>query len=509
MDKITVCILNYKRPQNLIHDILPRLESNPNISLIVIAHGNPAAVFGLSNPLLQNNYVLKDKILHVGNYEQNANTCCWRRWALIKLLVDREIITTKYIFSQDDDILLADGEIENLLKAHTENKGILIGGTSGYNSKNGTTQPVSGPCEIVSGRAIFGATKTIYNAVIEAERRRIPIEILKNDDICISFLTEQISGANSLVPSHFSLPTKYVDLEDDYALSKLGNYSIHRDAAVLYFTQKYTNLLAPAEAPQNTIQEIILNPKRNLLFFTTKCDLDFITKWAGPNQTYDMYVVYNGSDEIVYQKYKRTVKWVTQHMGTKFQNLHYFYQNHKTTINAYERVFILDPDVSISATDIETLYELSYRYNLSICAPSFNKNNVAAHPISIHRPGVLLQYTNFVDINTALFSTAALRNLMTYYDGSQIDCGINYMAIWSNKPSGNDAYAIIHAVQVTYPSTESKQLQIGTRFALPYISPLWLQWTAYAKRIGCPEMWHHYILGTVDLEATVSNPFFE
>jgi len=259
MDNITVCILNYKRPQNLIHDILPKLESNQNISLIVIGHGNPAAVFGLDKPLKQNNYIMKDKILHVGNYEENATYCCWRRWALIKLLVDRQIIKTKYIFSQDDDILFEPGEIERMLKAHQSNKGILISGAPGRNTLNDAYSyaHVSGRCEIVLGRAIFGKTETIYNAVASAEKLSIPLEILKEDDICISFLTK-LDQCNYITDCHFSIKSAHLDLEDDFALCKLGNRVLNRDAAVKYFISNHNILLNQAppaqQLPVSTVQ---------------------------------------------------------------------------------------------------------------------------------------------------------------------------------------------------------------------------------------------------------------
>jgi len=229
---------------------LPRLESNPNISLIVIAHGNPEAVFGLNKPLPQNNYVLKDKVLHVGNYEQNDAECCWRRWALIKLLVDRQIITSKYIFSQDDDILFGHGEIEKMQEAHLEKAGILISGAPGRNTSEGrySYTHVNGPCEIVLGRAIFSQTKIIYDAIKEAQRLSIPHSILKEDDICMSFLTRKLFNP-ATASCHYSIDSAHVDLEDDYALCKSGNHSMHRDAAVKYFMNEYNTSISKVNNP--------------------------------------------------------------------------------------------------------------------------------------------------------------------------------------------------------------------------------------------------------------------
>jgi len=235
------------------------------------------------------------------------------------------------------------------------------------------------------------------------------------------------------------------------------------------------------------------------------------TNWTSPNQTYDIYVIYYGTDETIYQNYKAAAKWIEKRAGSKFQNFHYFYHHYKHIIDTYERFFILDDDIIITASDINTMFELSYRYNLSICAPSFsNKTSIAAHPITIHRPDVLLQYTNFVEVNTPLFSAEAIHNLMRHYDGSLVGAGIDYIAIWSNDRYADNKYAIIHSIQAINPSTESKQLQTRELYSVPNIflswSERWTQWTAYAKRIHCPEMWHHVIFSTVDLQGAVYYP---
>jgi hypothetical protein len=167
------------------------------------------------------------------------------------MLVDRQIITTKYILSQDDDILFDPGEIEKMRAAHKQKKGILISGAPGRNTVSGKYcyDHISGPCEIVLGRAIFGDTHTICNAVKEAEYRSIPTEILKEDDICISFLTRGLLNSTTQA-RHYSIESKYKDLEDDYALCKSSNHAIHRDAAVQYFMSQNnraatTELAAP------------------------------------------------------------------------------------------------------------------------------------------------------------------------------------------------------------------------------------------------------------------------
>lgn len=231
MDKTTVIILNFKRPENIQHSILPALLLDNQVDLVIIAHGNPDTVFDLDHPLKDGEQVLKGKVLHVGNYEENTMYRCFRRWRLIRKLYQEKIIKTATIHSQDDDILFTAQSLHDIRKAHAEKKGILICGAYGRNIVNNAysfTQ-VAGPCEIVIGRSIFGLVETLCNAVAKTETLHIPIDIIREDDICMSLLTKG-SGAKN----HYALNCKITELPAPFAEWKRPQHGEYRNNTVAY-----------------------------------------------------------------------------------------------------------------------------------------------------------------------------------------------------------------------------------------------------------------------------------
>ena len=68
---------------------------------------------------------------------------------------------------------------------------------------------------------------------------------------------------------------------------------------------------------------------------------------------------------------KTYVDKIWKRKGTKFQNFNYIYNNYKNDIMNYERFFIVDDDIIMSTNDINNLFDISKKYDLWICQPSF------------------------------------------------------------------------------------------------------------------------------------------
>ena len=92
------------------------------------------------------------------------------------------------------------------------------------------------------------------------------------------------------------------------------------------------------------------------------------------------------------------------------------------------------------------MFAISRIFNLDICAPSFSENSKLSHFITIHKPNILLTYTNFVEVNTPLFNRKALDNLMVKLNYELIGWGIDYLYIICNGICNRRSYAIIHKV---------------------------------------------------------------
>ena len=165
-----------------------------------------------------------------------------------------------------------------------------------------------------------------------------------------------------------------------------------------------------------------------------------------------------GKDESTYNKYAEKVDYILKRKGSKFQNFHYIYENHKDILNKYDRFFILDDDIIFNVRDINKMFFLSKKYDFSICGPTFKKTERCkiSHDITETKNKNQFRYTNFVEVNVPLFNRNALDRLMYYYDPVLIGWGIDYLYIWANGKNNKESYALIDSVTCINPDDSSK-----------------------------------------------------
>lgn len=220
--------------------------------------------------------------------------------------------------------------------------------------------------------------------------------------------------------------------------------------------------------------------------------------WIKDQEGYDIYIVYYDDSVERYDQYKSKVKFAERRKGSKFQNFYWFYKKYPEIIQQYEYFFILDDDIVITGKDIQTMFKIVKEYNLLIAQPSFTKDSKISWPITKHKPGVKLEYTNFVEVNTQLFHKSALTKLMDVYDPILIGWGIDYLAIQS---VGKDLlnYAIIHCVQCKNPRESHKQIKTRELFKIPNADKRQQIWETFAKERSL-ELWMpHKVHKTIPL----------
>ena len=243
---------------------------------------------------------------------------------------------------------------------------------------------------------------------------------------------------------------------------------------------------------------------RNLVFTSAGDNTTFYKLWtwpcnprsedAGPfgpsgpkteaKQNFDIFAVYYGDSEENYEKYKGCVEHIEKRKGSKFQNFHWLWTQKPELFDPYDRYFIMDDDILIRCDDINKMFELSQHFE--ICAPSFRKGSVISHKITKQKKDCEFAYTNFVEVNTPLFSRKALDNLMNVYHPSLIGWGIDYLAIWANGLEKDTSYGIIHSISCINPSKREKG---GKRELLKIknAKKRRILWEIYAAKLGCPK----------------------
>ena len=197
--------------------------------------------------------------------------------------------------------------------------------------------------------------------------------------------------------------------------------------------------------------------KTNLVFTSAGDNTQFYNHWLGENRNYDVWCVYYGKNDENYNMYEKVVDKIWKRKGSKFQNFHYIYTNYKDLLDKYDRFFIVDDDIIISTNDINKLFDISIQYDLWICQPSFTKDSKISHDITIHVPNNIIRYTNFVEVNTSVFSKYAIHKFMEYYDPILIGWGIDFFYIWVLGEDKQDKYAIIDSIQCVNPHDNQKQ----------------------------------------------------
>jgi len=223
-----------------------------------------------------------------------------------------------------------------------------------------------------------------------------------------------------------------------------------------------------------------------MLFSSVGDNTNFDSLWINNDMKYDVYVIYYGDDENIFNKYKNTVKFIEKRKGSKFQNFKYFYEKYFEIINNYEYFFILDDDIVIDVNNINNMFEIAKKYDLSICAPSFLKSSKISHAITKQKGNTILTYTNFVEVNTPLFNKKSLQNLMIFLDYSLIGFGIDYLYIWANDINKENDYAIIHSIGCANPLEVFKKDKVRELTLINSWSNRSQFWRTYANKIGCP-----------------------
>jgi hypothetical protein len=240
------------------------------------------------------------------------------------------------------------------------------------------------------------------------------------------------------------------------------------------------------------------NLHSNLVFTSAGDNTNFYDYWCDKNRNYDIWLVYYGDNDDNYNKYKKYVNKIWRRKGTKFQNFNYIYKNELFDKKyKYDRFFITDDDIIINSNDINRLFDISREYDLSICQPSFSDDSKISHIINKNQPGNILRFTNFVEVNTPVFSKDALNKFMNIYSPELVEWGVDYLFIWSNDNKQTNKFAIIDSIICKNPHDEEKKItkrEIDNVKEHKNSAQIWYD---YAMKIGCPYDWPHITYKTI------------
>jgi len=146
-----------------------------------------------------------------------------------------------------------------------------------------------------------------------------------------------------------------------------------------------------------------------------------------------------------YCKYKK---------GFKFENFMDYASNND--ISGYKAIWIVDDDIQIDTKDINTMFKIFTKYKLDLGTPSFSKNSDTWWiDVLGYKKGNILHYTDFVEVNTPIFSQKGLNICFPTFNNSKTAWGLDF--IWS-KLLNSKNIGVINEVQIYNSPEESSAL---------------------------------------------------
>ena len=243
---------------------------------------------------------------------------------------------------------------------------------------------------------------------------------------------------------------------------------------------------------------------KNLVFTSAGDNTDFHKLWFNKKKkknNFDTLVVYYGNNEDNFKEYEKISDYIFKRKGSKFQNFHYIYLNHKDIIDKYDRFFIMDDDIIIKYKGINKMFEISQKYNLWICGPTFVNipQCKISHQITLCSGKKEMRYVNFIEVNVPLYNRYALDLLMKYYDPCLIGWGVDYLSMQVCGVDKKDKFALVDAVKCINPHDEAKD---GKRelLKLKGANNRAQDWANFAHKLGIAYNYKHCVWKTITLD---------
>ena len=194
------------------------------------------------------------------------------------------------------------------------------------------------------------------------------------------------------------------------------------------------------------------------LVFTSAGDHHNVSQWSGPERDYDLYVSYYGAHrfenphpvDVVDNRFK----------GSKFQNLKAAYERDKAYFGSFSSIFVIDDDIEISAPDINELFSIREKLDLSVLQPSQDRTGKFSYPSLLTFDGCFGRLTNFCEVCVPLFETRTLLAFLEEYDGALAGWGIDWWYSHRVSRRTESKIAVIDSISCRNPLESEKGLTV-------------------------------------------------
>lgn len=236
---------------------------------------------------------------------------------------------------------------------------------------------------------------------------------------------------------------------------------------------------------------LTFEPQNDCVVFTSCGDRSSSHElWTDDQRNFDIVAVYYGDQDEMYNTYSDKFDVVTRRKGSKFQNFFHLF-NTTNILEKYKYFFVLDDDIIFNTSDINQMFDFVKDHpEVQICQPAFSRTSNISHPVTKQHSGCKYRYTNFVEVNTPLFTRASVDKLSCVYQDRLIGWGIDAMYIWAVNDRedvvSNDCkkFAIVDYVTCTNPKTKDKPGDGRELYLLEHAKNRRKVWEEVAKQLN-------------------------
>jgi hypothetical protein len=163
------------------------------------------------------------------------------------------------------------------------------------------------------------------------------------------------------------------------------------------------------------------NQKKNLIISAVG-DQSLHRHWISPDKNYDICLIHFGENN----SYEKEVEYCRRAKGYKYHLIYdMLYDN--DWLFEYEYIWLPDDDIYLEPIQINRLFEMMNDYKLELAQPSIM--GWYGVEITLHQPGTILRFTNWVEIMCPCFSSSALRECRSVFKENK--CGWSIESIWN------------------------------------------------------------------------------
>ena len=157
---------------------------------------------------------------------------------------------------------------------------------------------------------------------------------------------------------------------------------------------------------------------------------------TGQQRSFDVFLCYFGNMKEC--PYTDHVDYVVKRKGTKFPNLAQCYTENAELFNSYDAIWIVDDDMMIGPRQIDRLFDIHMREQMSLSQPSFDRRSFTNHDMLYQNTerSEPVRLTNFVENSLAVFSKEAFQICLHTFFHPRAVSGWGMDAVWS-KLLGN------------------------------------------------------------------------